>query len=179
MRRITLLCVFALLLQVTAGCDFFRVVAGRPTSSELAEKQQQDAANEMAERLSQARERAVRDSIAVLEKSQSDSVAAETFFKESKISCIHSSYLPGLRSADIPFRYCVVLASLSLPENAAQFSARLRDAGYEPVVMRYTRDQTSLVGVGATDDFGAVRQTYEKVRAEKFCPADAWVFIKD
>ncbi|MBR1576540.1 MAG: hypothetical protein IJ654_08855 [Bacteroidales bacterium] len=179
MRRITLLCAFALLLQVTAGCDFFRVVAGRPTAAELAEKQRQDATREMAERLTRAREQAARDSVTALKKSVSDSVDAETFFKESKISRIHSSSLPGLRTADLSFRYCVILASLSLPENAVQFSARLRDAGYEPVVMKYTRGQTSLMGVGPTDDFSAVRETYERVRAEKFCPKDAWIFIKD
>ena len=179
MRRITLLCAFALLLQVTVGCDFFRAVAGRPTSAELVEKQHLDAAKAAAEQLAQAREQAVRDSVAALERRHADSLAAETFFREGKVSRIRAASLPGLSTADLPFRYCVVLASLSLPENAEQFRARLQAAGYEPVVMKYARRQTSLVGVGPTDDFGAVRQTYEKVRAEKFCPKDAWIFIKD
>ena len=40
MRRITVICMFALLALGVTGCDFFRFVAGRPTSSDLKQKQE-------------------------------------------------------------------------------------------------------------------------------------------
>lgn len=174
-----MLLAFVLLLQLAAGCDFLRTVAGRPTSAALAEKREAIAAREAAEQAALARERAVRDSIAAVERYRADSAAAEVFFREEKVSRIHAGSLPGIRPEEIPFRYCVVLAGFSQPENATHFSEQLKAAGYEPVVMKYTRGRSTLVGIGATDDLGAVRASYEKVRQEPFCPRDAWIFIKD
>ena len=179
MRRITVLFVFALLLQLLTGCDFLRTVAGRPTSAELAVKREAIAAREAAEQAARAREQAVRDSLAAVERHRADSVAAEVFFREANVSRIHSTALPGIRQEEAPFRYCVVLAGFSQPENAVSFSETLKAAGYEPVAMKYTRGRSTVVGVGATDDLGEVRKTYEKVRQEPFCPRDAWIFIKD
>ena len=179
MRRITVICAFVLLLQLAAGCDFFRVVAGRPTSKELEQKRETVVAKEIAEREAEARERFVRDSLAASEKHLTDSVAAETFFKETKVSRIRSGALPGLRTDDFPYRYCIVLAGFTQPQNAENFSARLKEAGYEPVVLRYTRGNNTVVGVNPSDDIAAIRASYEKVRTEKFCPRDAWIFIKD
>lgn len=179
MRRITVLSACAALLLAVTGCDFLRTVAGRPTSDEIAVKREAIALREAQEQAALARERAVRDSLAAVERHRADSAAAEVFFREEKVSRIHSGSLPGVRQEGEPFRYCVVLAGFTQPENAAHFSDRLKAAGYEPVVMKYTRGRSTVVGVGATDDFGAVRVTYEKVRQEPFCPGDAWIFIKD
>ena len=179
MRRITVICAFVLLLQLAAGCDFFRVVAGRPTSKELELKRETAVAQEIAEREAEARERFVRDSLSAIEKHRTDSVAAEAFFKETKVSRIRSGALPGLNTSEFPYRYCIVLAGFTMPQNAENFSARLKEAGYEPVVLRYTRGNNTVVGVCPTDDIAAIRASYEKVRTEKFCPRDAWIFIKD
>lgn len=179
MRRITVLTACAALLLGVTGCDFLRTVAGRPTSAELAVRREAVAAEQARSQAALARERAIQDSLAALERHRADSAAAEVFFREAKVSRIHSSALPGVRQEEAPFRYCVVLAGLSQPENAAHFAEKLKAAGYDPVVMKYTRGRSTLVGVGATDDFGAVRASYEKVRQEPFCPRDAWIFIKD
>lgn len=180
MRRITVLLAFALLLlTVPTGCDFLRTVAGRPTSGEIAVKREAIAAREAAAEAARARERAVRDSVAAVERARADSASAEVFFREEKVSRIRSSALPGIRPEEVPFRYCVVLAGFTVPENAVHFSEELKAAGYEPVFVKYTRGRSTLVGVGPTDALGAVRATYEKVRQEPFCPRDAWIFIKD
>ena len=68
-------------VEKVTGCDFFRTVAGRPTSSELEAKRVTVALREQAEREAQAREKAVRDSIAAAEKHVSDSTAAESFLR--------------------------------------------------------------------------------------------------
>lgn len=179
MRSFSALCVAALLLLSLSGCDFLRTVAGRPTSSELAVKREAVLAREAAEREAAARAQFVRDSVAAAEKHRADSAAAETFFKEGRVSRIRSASLPGLRTDGCPGRYCIVLAGFSQPQNATRFSATLKDAGYEPVVMGYNRGRNTLVGVNPTDDIAALRATYERVRQEKFCPRDAWIFTKE
>lgn len=179
MRRIPVICVLAILLLTVTGCDFFRWVAGRPTAAQLEQKRAAVVAQAVADQLAQERERAVRDSLAALEKHQTDSVAAETFFSQHRVTRIHSRSLPGLRLEDIPFRYCIVLAGFSQPGNAEKFADSLKEAGYESVVMKYTRGSNAIVGVCPTDHFGDLLDVYQRVRTEKFCPKDAWIFIKD
>jgi len=169
----------ALLLTGVTGCDFFRVVAGRPTSAQLAEKRETALLQEAAERAAAERERFVRDSLAAAGRHHADSIAAEAFFASSKVSRIRSSALPGLRTDDFPHRYCIVLAGFSQPQNADSFTRTLKEAGYESVVLHYKRGVNTVVGVCPTDDVVALRAAYEKVRQEKFCPKDAWIFIKD
>ena len=81
MKRILVPGVFLLLILTVAGCDFLRTVAGRPTSSELVARRAQIALREQAEREEQARQQAVRDSLAAAAKAVADSAAAETFFR--------------------------------------------------------------------------------------------------
>ena len=68
MKRILVPGVFLLLILTVAGCDFLRTVAGRPTSSELVARRAQIALREQAEREEQARQQAVRDSLAAAAK---------------------------------------------------------------------------------------------------------------
>ncbi|MBQ3723073.1 MAG: hypothetical protein II851_05125 [Bacteroidales bacterium] len=179
MKRFLVPGTFVLLLLAVTGCDFFRTVAGRPTSSELEAKRVTVALREQAEREAQAREQAVRDSIAAAAKHVSDSAAAETFFRETRVMRIRSRSLPGLRTDDFPYRYCLVLAGFSQPGNGEKFAERLKEAGYEPAVLHYTRGSNTVVGICPTNHFGDLQEAYEKVRTEKFFSRDAWIFIKD
>lgn len=179
MKRIMILGVFALSLLLSGGCDFLRTVAGRPTSTELQSKRAAIAVREMEEREAEARERHVRDSLAAVEKHRTDSVAAETFFKESRVSRLRTGSFPGLLTDGFPQKYCIILAGFSQPQNAEQFSAKLKEAGYTPLILHYVRGTRSMVGIDPTDDPAALRATYEKVRAEKFCPRDAWILVNE
>ena len=179
MKRFSILCVFALALLLCGGCDFLRSVAGRPTSSELQAKRTAIAVREMEEREAEARERRVRDSLAAVEKHRLDSAAAETYFKEARVPRIRVGSFPGLRTDGFPQRYCVILAGFSQPQNAEHFAATLKEAGYTPVILSYVRGARSMVGIDPTDDPAALRASYEKVRAEKFCPRDAWILVNE
>ena len=179
MKRILVPGVFLLLILTVAGCDFLRTVAGRPTSSELVARRAQIALREQAEREEQARQQAVRDSLAAAAKAVADSAAAEAFFRETRVMRIRSASLRGLQTDGFPYRYCLVLAGFSQPGNGDKFAGRLKEAGYEPVVLRYVRGSSTVVGICPTDRFGDLKEAYEKVRTEKFFSRDAWIFIKD
>lgn len=179
MKRISVLCVSALVLLLLGGCDFLRTVAGRPTSSELQAKRTALALQEAAEREAQAREKQIRDSLAAAEKHRLDSAAAESYFMEARVSRIGFASLPGLRRDGFPQKYCVILAGFSQPQNAERFAATLKEAGYTPLILRYVRGERSIVGIDPTDDPAALRASYEKVRKEKFCPRDAWILVNE
>ena len=179
MKRISVLCILALSLLVSGGCDFLRSVAGRPTSSELQSKRTAIAVREMEAREAEAREKIVRDSLAAVEKHRADSLAAETFFKEKHVSRLRTGSFPGLLTDGFPQRYCIILAGFSQPQNAEHFSDKLKDAGYKPLILRYVRGTRSMVGIDPTDDPAALLASYEKVRAEKFCPRDAWILVNE
>ena len=179
MKRILVPGAFVLLILSVAGCDFLRTVAGRPTSSELETKRMEITFREQAEREAQAREQAVQDSLAAVAKAVADSAAAEDFFRQARVMRIRSGSLRGLRTDDFPYRYCLVLAGFSQPGNGEKFAAQLKEAGYEPAVLRYARGSSTVVGISPTDRFGDLKEAYEKVRTEKFFSKDAWIFIKD
>lgn len=179
MNRILVPGAVILLLLAVTGCDFFRTVAGRPTSSELEAKRVTVALREQAEREAQAREKAVRDSIAAAEKHVSDSTAAESFFREARVMRIQSRSLRGLRTDGFPYRYCIVLAGFSQPGNGEKFAGQLKEAGYEPAVLHYTRGSNTVVGICPTNHFGDLKEAYERVRSEKFFSKDAWILVKD
>ena len=179
MKRIRVPVTIVLLVLVVTGCDFFRMVAGRPTSSELEARRVENTLRERAEREAQARAQAVRDSIAAAEKAVVDSTAAESFFRELRVMRIPSRSLRGLKTDDFPYRYCLVLAGFSQPGHGEKFSEQLKAAGYEPAILRYTRSSSTVVGICPTNRFGDLKEAYEKVRTEKFFSRDAWIFIKD
>ena len=98
MKRILIPGVFLLLILTVAGCDFLRTGAGRPTSSELVARRAQIALREQAEREEQARQQAVRDSLAAAAKAVADSAAFGTFFRETRVMRIRSASLRGLQT---------------------------------------------------------------------------------
>ena len=106
MKRILVPGVFLLLILTVAGCDFLRTVAGRPTSSELVARRAQIALREQAEREEQARQQAVRDSLAAAAKAVADSAAAETFFRATRGGCRRTVSLTATASSwpDSPSR---------------------------------------------------------------------------
>ncbi len=179
MKRIPVILALALLLTLASACDFFRVVAGRPTSADLAARKETIIAQQLAEQ--KARERAifVRDSLAAIEKHRADSVEAAAWFKQARVSMIRTGQLAGLRKEDLTRRYGIILAGFADPRNADKFQASLSEGGYDAFQLHYARGSHALVGVCPTDDLSVLRETYERVRKEKFCPVDAWILINE
>ena len=172
-KLVTISALLALALSLT-GCDFLRHVAGRPDSRYLASKREAIEAVRLEE---EARQKAIRDSVEAVRKHAADSVAAVRYFADEKVPVIFAPTLKGLRYRDFPNRYCIMIGVYSLEENVRKLEAKLKDAGYESIRIRYNSGKV-LVGTCAGDDFGKVRADYERLRKEKFCPGEAWVFVK-
>lgn len=175
MKRTASVVILLLLAISLTGCDFLRHVAGRPDSKELARRQD---AVEQVRRLEEARVQAVKDSLAAVERYHADSLSAIAFLKDNKVPVIPASSVKGLKYKQFGDRYCVMLGVFSQKENASALESKLQKAGYGSVTMMFTSGKY-LVGACSGNDFVKIRNDYERLRAERFCPKEAWIFVND
>ena len=171
LRKTSAILALALLCAMLSGCDFLRTVAGRPTSSELSAK---------AERIreEEAQEEARAQAEAAARRYTADSLAAEAYFAQEPHTRMTVSQVRILDRATVPAKYSIVVGAFSQAGNASAFVQKLADMGYTAAVMKYNNGH-EVVGVCPTDDVVELARMYPKVRAEKFCPAEAWILVDD
>lgn len=156
------------------GCDFIRTVAGRPTSADIEVKRvwlAEQEAKAQAEREAALAAEAARRHTA-------DSLAAEAYLAQEKCSFIEASQLKSLDITSVGTKYAIIVGAFSQAGNAQAFVNKLSGLGYDATVIRYTNGH-EVVGVCPTDDVIRLAEVYPKVKSEKFCPAEAWVLVKN
>ena len=166
-----------LMLTVT-GCDFFRMVAGRPTSKDIESKRIEIIKAEEA--ALQAR----LDSIAAVEaekkKMVQDSVDALAYISENRVNLHDVARLGGIQKDELTdtssgTRYRVVLGSFKDRGNAEKLMHKVAEAGdFWPhlIVLR-----SGMVAVAAcpSDRIQNVVWGLKELRTHDVCPADAWI----
>ena len=175
MRQISVLCAFFAAVVLTSGCDFLRTVAGRPTSDVIEARAAEIARIEAEEQARAAAEKAAAEAAA---KHAADSAAAVAYLSEVKATLIPVSSIRALDAVSVGTKYAIVVGSFSQPGNASSFAEKLRGLGYDAAVMKFTNSH-EMVGVCPTDDIVEIAAKYPQVRAEKFCPPEAWILVKD
>ncbi len=173
-------------LMCLSGCDFFRKVAGRPTSADIQDRKELIAVAEK-EKAEAAIEKARQDSLLAVRKAEEeaarlaeqDSLAACDYLRSVKCMMYDLKGLKGLSSGHLDHRYYIVVGSFGDASNADKFVARLAaDPALEPVKMRF-RTGMIAVGVCPRDKIKDVRTSFEEVRTQKFCPKDAWILVNE
>lgn len=156
---------------LVCGCDFFRTLAGRPTSGEIEEKRA------AVERLERAKEQARLDSVRVAEKAAADSLSAVALVDSLGVKMLP---LSGLGGADggMASAYVIVVGSFRNVGNAEGMAARVSEAGYAASVMKFESGMFSVVVKPCSRLADAVA-SYVKVKSEKFCPEDAWILCNE
>ena len=167
MKKLLIITALAVTVCLAGGCDFFRRLAGRPTSEEIRTKQEQI---ELVARLQQQR----LDSLKQVEKHISDSLATLDSLRNARESLISTRQLAGGGKYDIPYRYYVMIGSFSSPDNATRQAARAQEAGYPATLIPF-RNGFTAVGCCPSDNLTEVYASLNKLRGEPFCPADAWI----
>ena len=108
MKKTALLLLFAAAMLVT-GCDFFRSLAGRPTSEMIAAKRDSLAEAARLEAEEQARLAAAEQqrlaAIAAAEQFSRDSLAAEEEIRAAKIMVLTPGKLKGLYQTELDKKY--------------------------------------------------------------------------
>lgn len=167
----------ALMLLVT-GCDFFRMVAGRPTSKDIEKKRIEIIKAEEA--ALQAR----LDSIAAVEaekrKVAQDSAEALAYISENRVNLHDVARLGGIQKDELTdtssgTRYRVVIGSFKDRGNAEKLMHKVSEAGdFWPhlIVLR-----SGMVAVAAcpSDRIQNVVWGLKELRTHEVCPADAWI----
>lgn len=160
-----------LLALMTCSCDFFRSLAGRPTSADIDRIR--------AERsLQEARERSVRDSLEQAERNRARIAAYSDSLRNSDIVIMTPERVHSINAGDLPHNYYIMIGIFSNEENADKLVGKVAAAGYEAVKMISVNGRY-LVAVNPSDDSEEVYHSINKLKKESFCPADVWIYSKE
>ena len=167
MKRILHLVVVLSTIVLTAtGCDFFRKLAGRPTSTDIEAMRQAIALREEAK--AQA---APTDSIPDVP----DTVATKP---EVKPAPAKETVPSSSQVNDGKKRYYIIVASFSKVENAERCAERMAGRGYPGELLKFKGGYTA-VGVLGTDDMQEAQASLKELKRQDFCPQGVWILDRN
>ena len=158
MRRVLPVIVLVLSVALMAtGCDFFRVLAGRPTSKDIESKR---------ELILRSSEQPVSTGQA---EAKPDTVVAAPIRPAGDKDPSTSSGAGTEKK-----RFYVIMGAFSSRENAEKYAARIKGFGYEPEFFGFTEGRTA-VGIGGTDDQEEAKAFMKELKGQDFCPEGVWI----
>ena len=160
----------AVALAVT-GCDFFRILAGRPTSKEIEAKREIISRQEVAAPVDTIPEVTATDAEESPIVEDKESVIKEVAPEKEKVVEIKPA-------ADGKKRFYVVIASFSNPDNARKSLARMADRGYQGELLSLKGGYTG-VGICGTDDEQEAKESLKQVKRQDFCPPGIWIIDRN
>ena len=171
MKRILTISALAVLALSLSGCDFFRMVAGRPTSADIAAKRSQ------IEAVGKAHQQRL-DSLSLVQKQAADSLALLDSIKRSCGNILRPLQVSAVSASALKSRYYVMVGTFSLRDNAERQTQRAIDAGYEAVLIPL-RNGFCAVGVAPADNLAAAFRSMQTIKGEAFCPKDVWILVNE
>ena len=171
MRKVLQIAVVLLSVAMMAsGCDFFRMLAGRPTSKDIEVKREK-----------------------ILRSYQEGSpvnpgmTEGKPGMTEEKPGMTQEASLPAVTGNPEPAaaeqgearriekkRYYVIMGAFSSKDNAVKYAERIKAYGYEPEFFGFTEGRTA-VGIGGTDDPEEVKAFMKELKGQDFCPEGVWI----
>lgn len=171
MKKALSIILIALAFISLSSCDQLRSLAGRPTSSELAQMKErklgieaEKAAKEAARKAEEQRRRQlVADSLAALDKIGSGAVVMKP-----------ARNLTSRSMEALDRHYYVMIGSFGEAANAVRLKDKAEAAGYQAMLLSFSNGLTAVASC-ATDRVAEAVASLERLRQETFCPADAWL----
>lgn len=154
------------------GCDFFRVLAGRPTSADIENGRLE---------LLRAEEQAHMARIDSLKREQqilTDSLAALDSIRQNGGTILNPSALGGLFATRLEARYYIIIGSFRNRANAEALLKRASDKGYAPALISF-RNGLIAVGLCPVNTLKQAVPYLKQVRTESFCPPDVWILVNE
>ena len=174
MNRVPVILALTLLIFGVCSCDFFRSLAGRPGSAEIAAKR---VRIERAEAYRDSVQQARLDSIALAERSAADSLHAEdTLTHIGKLRT--ASSFKNMNRSMLERRCYLVVGAFSQEDNARRLAARYESEGFETTIFRY-RSGLNTVMVSPCDRIADVLEAYRKVKRLPFASKETWVLVNE
>ena len=157
---------------MATGCDFFRVLAGRPTSKDIEAKREQILRSALRQAqdsaLRQAQDSALRQAQDSVQNDGSQ-VKPETSEESARPAGNQVAAKPGEKK-----RFYVIMGAFSSRENAERYADRIKGFGYEPEFFGFTEGRTA-VGIGGTDDQEEAKAFMKELKGQDFCPEGVWI----
>lgn len=176
MKRILFVALLFTVLLLT-GCDGFRRLAGRPTSSDLSEMQAVLLQRQEAEREAAAYQARI-DSLRKVEKAVADSLAVLDSLRQMHGTILNPSAMGGLFTTRLDYRYYIVVGAFTKRSNAEALLERVQKAGYVGTLISF-RNGYNAIGICQTDHLPTAFDSLKKVRTEPFCPSDVWILVNE
>lgn len=165
------------------GCDFFRKLAGRPTSDQIAamaEAIRLEESARIADSLRKALAEPQEDSAATTPAPAEQTSAAQAASTPTASSPVTAATTPAA-AAPAPAgdlkRFYVVMASFGNSANANKYASILEAKGYPATILR--RGSYQVVAVCGTDDEAAIKQSFDEIRRQDFCPQGVWIIDRN
>lgn len=181
MKKSYILLFAAVMLTVT-GCDFFRKLAGRPTSDVIEVKRQEMEADLKAKA---DREKAIQDSLDLVAKHEADSVEAWRFIEENDVRIYPASDLGGIFEDGLKessyyqgARYRIIVGSFRDKANADKMVSKVWEAGEAMDLWAHQirmRNGMIAVAVGPTNRIQNAIWGIDDLKNCGICPPDVWI----
>ena len=175
------------------GCDFFRKLAGRPTSDQIAamaEAIRLEESARIADSLRKALAEPQEDSAATTPTPATPAAqAASTPTASSPVTATTTpaaaapATAPSAPATAAPApagdlkRFYVVMASFGNSANANKYASILEAKGYPATILK--RGSYQVVAVCGTDDEAAIKQSFDEIRRQDFCPQGVWIIDRN
>ena len=178
MKIVKILLLLCALMTLT-GCDFFRTLAGRPTSADIEEiraeiKRDEEAAlKARLDSLEKVRAAMVKDSLARV-----DSIAAVDSIVEKTGPLLSPANFNGMSSGEFETRYYVAVGAFRSTANAYAFKHKADEHGYESRVFCFNNG-LCVVGVCPTNYVREAQRALKRVSEDRFFPKGAWVLVNE
>lgn len=195
MRKIYIPLVLLTMLMFT-GCDFFRILAGRPVSDEIEAKRKQIAlaqqeADDRSDEVPADTPAEVVDSVVLScvsddglenavvivdpEVEMRDSLAAGAYLKDNKVTVLAPSRLKGVKGVVLENRYYIVVGSFKSESNADKLIRKIdKEGDFSPLKIPF-RNGMIAVGLMPCNKVQDAVEGLKQVKNTSFCPADAWI----
>ena len=155
-------------LFMVTGCDFFRTLAGRPTSEEIEQMKVEILRAEQA--VLQARLDSIRREQQIVQ----DSIAALDSIKQCGGTILNPAKLGGLFATKLEARYYVIVGAFKYRSNAEALLKKAQKSGYKPALISF-RNGRMAVGLCPSNNIKEAFEGLKRVKQESFCPSDVWV----
>ena len=161
MKRVFSCFLIGLTLCMVSSCDFFRSLAGRPTSQDLTEQNpvQSEEIVEQSEVLP------LQQSGYQMKKRQGRLNVAFAY-----------THTNSTLKSEPHYQYYIVVGTYRQKATRNKMISDAREAGYETYLLEYENGLTS-VALLPCDDLGQAIDAFAQVKQEKFCPRDVCVLI--
>ena len=165
-----------ILLMVAAlsltGCDFMRTLAGRPTSKVIESKRLELL------RAQEAIEQARLDSLRHEQQMMLDSIAALDSIRQQGGTILNPAQLGGLFATKLEARYYIIIGAFNMRSNAEALMNKVSELGYSPALISF-RNGKIAVGLCPVNNLPDALTSLVTVKAEPFCPSDAWILVNE